>query len=207
MSVTTLTFDQLVEIVAVLSDAFHDYPVMRYVLGTDAAGHGAPYAVRLHRLVQLFASGRAYRNEPMLGVRDDRGMLIGAAVMTLPVTPDPPPAFIALRESIWAELGGDARTRYDEYAGVTQRFAIAEPHHHLNMIGVRRSHRGLGIARQLLEAVHALAAADAASTGVSLTTERAENVAFYERFGYQVRGHARVAPDLETWTMFRPRSS
>ena len=71
MTVTPLSFDNVVEIVSVLADAFHDYPVMRNILGPDVPGLGAPYNVRLHRLVQLFVSARAYRNEPLLGVRDD----------------------------------------------------------------------------------------------------------------------------------------
>ena len=203
MTVTTLSFDHVVEIVSVLSDAFHEYPVMRHVLGPDAPGVGAPYHVRLHRLVQLFVSGRAYRNEPMLGVRNDAGVLVGAAVMTLPVSPNPAPAFVALRESIWAELGGEARQRYDAYTAAAQFFGSMPPHHHLNMIGVRRSQQRFGFARELLGAVHDLAAADSQSTGVSLTTERAENVGLYERFGYRVVGHQRVSPDLETWGMFR----
>ena len=203
MTVTPLAFDNLVEIVSVLTDAFHDYPVMRYVLGPDTPDAGAPYSVRLHRLVQLFASGRAYRQDPMLGLRDDRGVLIGAAVMTQPNPPEPPPAFVALRESIWAELGAAPRSRYDTYAAAADFFAAVGPHHHLNMIGVRRTHQGLGRARELLTAVHDVAAADADSSGVSLTTELAQNVALYEHFGYRVVGHARVAPGIETWGMFR----
>jgi GNAT superfamily N-acetyltransferase len=203
MTVTALSFDQLVEIVSVLSDAFQDYPVMRYVLGPDVPGVGAPYKVRLHRLVQLFASARAYRDEPMMGVRDDSGALVAAAVMSLPRSPNPLPAFIALREAVWAELGAEARSRYDAYLAAANFFAASGPHHHLNMIGVRRAQQRLGLARELLEAVHEVASHDPQSTGVSLTTERPENLPFYERFGYKVVGHARVGPDLETWGLFR----
>ena len=203
MTVTPLAFDNLVEIVSVLADAFHDYPVMRYVLGADAPDAGAPYPVRLHRLVQLFASGRAYRQDPMLGLRGDDGVLIGAAVMTQPTPPEPPPAFVALRESIWAELGAAPRSRYDTYAAAADFFPTFGPHHHLNMIGVRRAHQGLGRARELLTAVHGVASADADSSGVSLTTELSQNVALYEHFGYRVVGHTRVAPGIETWGMFR----
>ena len=174
-TVTTLAFDNVVEIVSVLSDAFHDYPVMRYVLGPNAPGMGAPYNVRLHRLVQLFVSGRAYRDEPMMGIRDASGALTAAAVMSLPASPNPRPAFIALRESIWAELGAEARARYDAYAAAAQFFATMPPHHHLNMIGVRRTHQRFGLARELLDAVHKLAGDEPQSSGVSLTTERAEN--------------------------------
>ncbi len=206
MTVTTLSFDHVVEIVSVLSDAFHDYPVMRHVLGPDVPGASAPYNVRLHRLVQLFVSNRAYRDEPMMGVRSDAGALVGAAVMSIPISPQPRPAYIALRESIWAELGADARARYDAYAAAgAQFFTSVGRHHHLNMIGVRRSQQKLGLARELLESVHKLAAADTASTGVSLTTERAENLPFYDRFGYKVVGHARVSGEFETWGLFRQR--
>jgi len=204
MTVTTLALDNVVEIVSVLSDAFHEYPVMQHILGPDAPG-ASPYPVRLHRLVQLFVSERAYRNEPLMGVRDANGVLVGAAIMTLPGSPDPPATLVALRESIWAELGAESRRRYDAYASAANFFAGVEPHHHLNMIGVRRSHQGLGLSRQLLAAVHELGQANPASPGTSLTTERQVNVPLYEHFGYRVEGHTRVTSALETWGMFRPR--
>jgi GNAT superfamily N-acetyltransferase len=206
MSITALSFDNVVEIVSVMTDAFRDYPVMRWTLGPDAPGLGAPFNVRLHRVVQLFVSGRAYRNEPMMGVRDARGALIAAAVMSLPSPAEPPPAFIALRESIWAELGADARARYDAYAAAASFFGALGPHHHLNMIGVRQANQGSGLGRELLAAVHRVAADDSRSTGVSLTTELAENVKLYEHFGYRVVGHKRVGSGLETWGMFRDRT-
>jgi GNAT superfamily N-acetyltransferase len=206
MSVAALSFDNVVEVVSVISDAFRDYPVMRWVAGADTPAHGAPYEVRLHRLVQLFVSARAYRDEPMMGVRDERGALIAAAVMSYAPTADPPPTFIALRESIWAELGADARGRADAYGDASAFFDALGTHHHLNMIGVRRTHQGLGLGRELLEAVQKLAAADPRSTGVSLTTELPQNVKLYEHFGYRVVGHKRVGPGLETWGMFRDRS-
>jgi GNAT superfamily N-acetyltransferase len=190
----------LPDIVGVFSDAFRDYPVMRHVLG----GRG-PYDQRLDRLVELFVSGRAYRNEPMLGVRDATGRLVAAATMTLPAVQDPPATFIALRESIWTELGAPARAAYEAFVAATQQFPIPAPHYHLNMIGVRPSHQGKGLARSLLDAVHALSEASGDSSGVSLTTELPTNVELYRHFGYVVHGHARVAANLETWVLFRPR--
>jgi GNAT superfamily N-acetyltransferase len=108
-----------------------------------------------------------------------------------------------LRAEVWAELGSDARARYDAYTAATQQLVIGTPHYHLNMIGVRRSHQGQGLARVLLDAVHERSGGDARSTGVSLTTEHAGNVRLYEHFGYRIRGHARVAEALETWMLFR----
>jgi GNAT superfamily N-acetyltransferase len=62
------------------------------------------------------------------------------------------------------------RARYEAFGAATQSYAVAAPHHHLNMIGVRRSHAGRGLARLLLYHVHALAEADAGSAGVTLST-------------------------------------
>jgi GNAT superfamily N-acetyltransferase len=202
MTAIRLSFDDVGEIVTVFSDAFYDYPVMRYVLGP-----AQPYYERLQRLVELFVSRRAYPNEPILGVRDETGTLVAAATMTLARLEDPPAAFLALRESVWGELGEDARARYDGFAAATQHFAIESPHYYLDMIGVRRSHQGRGLARVLLEAVHDFSSADERSSGVSLSTERAANVGFYEHFGYHVQGHARVGDGLETWALFRAENA
>ncbi len=113
-----------------------------------------------------------------------------------------PPAVAELERDAWGALGDDARERYDTYASSTKAFATTARHHHLNMIGVRGSHAGRGFARPLLDAVRLLAAGDPESAGVSLTTELPQNVRLYEHFGYEVVGHARVTPELETWGLF-----
>ncbi len=182
MTVSILSSAQAHDIVSVLCDAFHDYPVMRHVLGPDQ-----PYEERLRTLVGLFVSGRVLRNDPLLGVYEDAGLLAAVATMTRPVDPSPPAALTAHREAVWGELGREARTRYDAFSLATQQFSISAPHHHLNMIGVRRFHQGRGLARKLLEAAHG-------------------NLSLYEHFGYRVQGHARVTDTLETWTLFRPVS-
>jgi ribosomal protein S18 acetylase RimI-like enzyme len=143
----------------------------------------------------------------MLGIRDAAGDLIGAATITLPTAQDPPSDFFSLGETIWAELGAPALARYEAFGAGTQQFTVASPHHHLDMIGVRRSHQGQGLARLLLEAVHALSESSELSSGVSLTTEVFANVGLYRRVGYRVLGRARVADDLETWSLFRPRAA
>jgi GNAT superfamily N-acetyltransferase len=198
MAVTTLSPTHVDEIVDVLSDAFYHYPVMRYVLGPAER-----YDERLRRLIELFVSRRAYLSEPMLGVRDATGALVAAATVAVPRSQDPPASFLTLRESIWSELGVDARMRYDAFTAAAQQFAIESPHYYLDMIGVRRSHQGRGSARLLLEAVHELSQSDELSSGVRLTTEHGPNVPFYEHFAYRVQSHARVDDGLETWTMFR----
>jgi len=184
--------------VDVLCDAFHDYPVMRYVIGLA----GQDYDRRLRTLIEFFAQARQTRGEPVLGIADG-GTLVATALVTLPGSGSTPAQLAAHRKVVWGQLGAEARARYEAYGAAARPFALDQPHHHLNMIGVRRSHAGRGLGRRLLEAVHEMASKDPGSCGVSLTTEVWDNVGLYEHFGYQVTGHARVSPALETWGMFR----
>lgn len=199
MAVMPLSAAQEASVGEVLCAAFRDYPVMRFILGEDVS-----YDERLAILVGLFVSARILRGEPMLGIADPTGGLAAAAILSLPGEQPPPPALVARREAVFAALGEDARRRYEAFGAAAGRFPVAAPHHHLNMIGVRPAAQGRGHGRHLLEAAHALAAADAASTGVSLTTEVAANVELYRHFGYAVLGETRVAPGLITWSCYRP---
>ena len=143
----------------------------------------------------------------MLGLFDV-DHLVGAAILTLPVEPEPPPAVVTLVDQAWRDLGETTRERYQSYADVTSPFfTTIGLHHHLNMLGIRASHAGQGLARPLLEAVHQMSDADPNSAGISLTTERARNVKLYEHFGYKVVAHLQVSDEVETWGLFRNRQT
>jgi GNAT superfamily N-acetyltransferase len=195
--VATLEPEAATDVVAVLADAFADYPVMRFVLG-----NAGDFATRLHTLVTFFVMARVLRGETMLGVRQEDG-LVAAALISRPGSGASPAPLLRLRDETWAELGDAERTRYDVFATATAPLAIDAHHLHLHMIGVRRASRGRGLARRLLEAVHARSAADPRSAGVSLTTELETNVPLYRHFGYDVVGSADVASAFTTWGMFR----
>jgi len=189
--------EQVPEVTRVLSESFADYPVMRYVLGTDGE-----YRQRLDTLIGMFVMARVLRNEPLLGVPEAQG-LGAAALVTDPSGPETPPEFSVLREEVWAKLGPDSRARYEAFGAAWEDFPVREPHLHLNMIGVDPRSQGRGLARLLLEHVHELSRKHPTSQGVSLTTEVPRNLALYEHFGYAVRKHVRVSSELETWAMFR----
>ena len=53
----------------VLCDAFHDYPVMRFIVGERDSDD--TYDDRLRRLVRFFVSARTLRGDPALLVRRD----------------------------------------------------------------------------------------------------------------------------------------
>lgn len=186
------------EVVEVLAEAFHDYPVMRWVLGPEG-----DYARRLRSLVGFFVEARVLRSEPIL-VEPLGGRPTAAALVSFPGRVRSPPPIDELRAAVWNELGSGPRERYERFGGACMPLALAVPQVHLNMIGVTGAARGTGVARRLIERVHELSATQEWSRGVGLTTEDPANVPLYEHLGYRVVGHARVSEELETWAFFRP---
>jgi predicted N-acetyltransferase YhbS len=68
-------------------------------------------------------------------------------------------------------------------------------------VGVERDRQGQGIGGALLSA--ACARLDAAGAAAYLETDKAVNVAFYRRFGFETTGEAEVL-GLPNWFMTRP---
>lgn len=190
--------DDAARVVDVFTEAFEDYPVMRFVVGEC----GDEYGSRLHTLVSFFVAARALRGEPLLGIAggDD---LVAAATVSFPGKGESPPELGIRREEVWRALGEDARLRYEACGEAWRPFDIGAPHVHLNMIGVRPTAQGMGHARRLLRHVHGISLDLPDSVGVSLTTEDPDNVLIYRKAGYEVVGHALIAPELETWGLFR----
>jgi ribosomal protein S18 acetylase RimI-like enzyme len=186
-------------VVAVLAAAFHDYPVMRYVLGTK------PDPDRLRRLVDFFVQARVMRGETLLGVCGSRGLLAAGLVSNSPSGPSPQ-AFQDLRDTTWAHLGAGARRRYERFGAAAGPLVSDVPHLHLNMIGVLPEARGRGLAGIILGHVHQMSADDPGSSGVSLSTEVERNLSLYAHFGYEQTGFALVDGAFTTWAMFRPDS-
>jgi GNAT superfamily N-acetyltransferase len=185
------------DVVSVLSESFFDYPVMRFVLGAEG-----DYSARLETLIDFFVMARVIRDEVLLGVGGPGG-LKAAALVSYPSGGPSPPELGVLREKTWAEIGTQARSRYEAFGTATARFEVEGDHIHLGMIGVRRSAQGRGLGRIVLEAVHELSSSDPSSMGVTLTTEQESNVPLYEHFGYELIGSQRVRSTLTTWGMYR----
>ncbi|HEX5032126.1 MAG TPA: GNAT family N-acetyltransferase [Candidatus Eisenbacteria bacterium] len=195
-----LPADRADEAVAVLVDAFHDYPVMRHVVGEA----GADYDRRLNMLIGVFVARRVDHAHPIVAIEED-GDAVGVATLTLPGDPGPPSAaFEARVDALWQDLGQDTKARMERLVEVWKRLSVPGPQFHLNMLGVRRAHAGRGAGRLLLDEVHRISREHPESTGVSLSTEDPKNVLLYEHCGYEVRFHERVSPGLETWILFRP---
>lgn len=186
------------EVVSVLADAFTGYPVVEFVLGPALAEHH-------ERLVRMFVMARVLRGEPLFGIREG-SRLIGAGIVSFPSDAPAPTAFTALREETWRVVGADAERRYTAYGEATKAFRFPAGAVHLNMIGARRGVQRRGLGRSILDAVQSLSRARLGSPGVELTTETPANVPYYESRGFQLVGHTRVSPTLESWGFFKPNA-
>jgi len=198
MKVVNLYKENILEVADVLCEAFYNYPVMKYVLGDKEE-----YEDRLRKAVTFFVTARALRKEPLLGIYNLENKLVAAAAVTLPGDIPSPPELFKLRDELWAELGSEEKARYENYGNTAYGLLPKEPHHHLNMIGVRNAYQGKGLARQLINKVDELVLDHPTSTGVSLNTEVESNVNFYLHLGFELLGQANVSEDVITWGFFK----
>ena len=190
-----LTRNSKSEIVDVLIAAFHEYPVMRFVLKDG----GSAYDLRLKAIMEFYTEARLAKDRPVLGIRE-HGIL--AAVALVDETSLKPWAELRselrrLKESI----GENAYARLELFEKSCAKVEPAEPHYFLGMIGVRPESRGKGYARPILDEVKNMSIADSTSTGVCLSTEDIENVSLYQHFGYRIIAETDI-DELHSWCMF-----
>jgi len=199
MDVKHLPPGRVNEAVDVLCEAFVDYPVMRFVIGRG----GSAYVPLLRTLIHFFTVARLLRNDVVLAATTAEDEVVATANIVLPGEPMAPAALEKERDAVWGQLGDAARRRYEAYGEASRKFDIEQPHYHLAMVGVRRSHTGRGLARALLDALHEMSRRDSRSCGVTLNTEDPRNVPIYEHLGYEVIGQTQVSNDLRTWSFYR----
>ena len=186
------------EVLATLCEAFHDYPVMRYLLGDL----GARYDAFLSRLIGIFVASRVRQGHPIFAV-EEAGRFTAIATTTPPGEHGPLPEVEAAREALWRDLDPAAKARSEALLAIWIRTTLPAPQWHLNMLGVVPARAGRGLGSRLLHEVHELSRLDPVSTGVSLTTEDPKNVPLYRHCGYEIVSHDRVTDALETWGFFR----
>ena len=200
MKVEELSEDKTHEAISVLSDAFYDYPVTRYILGSKDN-----YKKRLQRVVGFFVKAHILRREPMLGIYNSDKILVAAAIVSLPGNIPAPEELTEYRKNLWLELGIEEQKRYELYGNIAGTLLPKEPHHHLNMIGVKTGYKGKGLARKLIEAIEELVRSHSDSSGLSLNTETESNVKLYLHLGFKLIGHAKIDSNLETWAFFKSK--
>jgi ribosomal protein S18 acetylase RimI-like enzyme len=195
MEIQRLSRNDKAEVSTVLCSAFHNYPVLRFVLHTT----GDEYEKHLKALVNFNIEARFLKDSPVLGIRKN-GVLIAAALLDEPSLEPVQPAQKEL-EKLRIIIGDEAYQRNFQYETESSRYEPESPHHFLGMIGVLPEHQGKGYARDLLNEVREISFAHPTSSGVCLSTEDSENVRFYQRFGYRVIAEMDIR-ELHSWCMF-----
>jgi ribosomal protein S18 acetylase RimI-like enzyme len=184
------------EALDVLCAAFHDYPVMRYVIGQA----DPDYDAKLRELIGLFVEARLTRNVPLIGVYE-ADQLLGIAVVSPPKEIPVPRELAECHARVERRLGPEAMARFDRYGEACEATDPGHLAHYLGMIAVRPGAQRRGLGHRLIDAVKELARSDPDSAGVTLNTESSGNLLFYERMGFRRGAEADFGP-LHTWSFF-----
>jgi GNAT superfamily N-acetyltransferase len=182
--------------VSVLASAFHEYPVMRYILKSE----GEKYETGLNALMNFFCESRLTREFPLLGIRDN-GELVAAAGINEPEYKPRSPELNKVYSDLTRTIGEDAIARYESYEKKANP-GLDVPHYFLGIIGVVQAHQGKGYAKKIVEEVQQMSEAHPTSKGVCLCTEDPPNVPIYEHLSYKIISEADVG-NIHTWAMFR----
>lgn len=183
-------------IARVLADAFHDDPLMSWIIPDESARPGA--------LQRMFVVGLRFHDVPRGGVEvgeDASGRIAGAAVWAPPGQWQASWAAQLLSAPAYLlALGRAARLagRVDEHLA---RSHPERPHWYLAEIGTGRWARGAGHGSALLRS--RLDRCDADGLPAYLESSKRGNVPYYERFGFEVTGRIAIPDGPSLWGMWR----
>jgi ribosomal protein S18 acetylase RimI-like enzyme len=166
----------------VLARAFRDNPLNVAVLGPDPERRLRANRAAMRELMPLALRHGAVLAAPAQG--RCAGVLLGAPPFTYPF---PPPSLPALLQS-WLRQGFRVRRRWGRVFHHLDALHPREPHWYVAALGVQPSAQGRGLGHALIRALTARADADGVFS--YLETDRAENVAFYERAGFRLEGES-----------------
>lgn len=197
MKIQRLTYNEKNNAVEVLASAFHEYPVMRYILKDSDTN----YPEHLEALVGFFCETRLTRDWPLLGVYSGQD-LAAIAGINEPIFKPWPEALHDVYNQLGQVIGKGAIQRMEAYDSQAGRYEPKIAHYYLGIIGVLPGHQGKGYAKFLIEKIIEVSESDPNSNGISLSTEKKENIPIYEHFGFNVTGEADIE-ELHTWCMFR----
>lgn len=183
--------EERLRLAAVLSRAFRDDPVHRWILPSEAdwsRGSAPLFALLIGHWMR---HGRVLTAEPLAGaaVWAPPGRTHGSLLERL---------WLALRTSWWM---GRRSLQVQEGFARMERARPYEPHWHLSVVGTVAERRGQGLGSALLEPV--LRECDADGVTAHLECSKAENVPFYERNGFRVVEELELPRGPRVWPMRR----
>lgn len=183
---------------AVLASAFYTNPTMVWGLPEDDK--------RLSQLTWLMTA------ITRLGCHCQASYAIGDPVTAVAVWLPPSRTVPSLGDLLRAGFAlGPFAMGFREFGLLIRSMALLDrmhkqaeplPHYYLNALGVEPSRQRQGLGSQVIRPI--LAQADAEGLRCYLETDKAEDVAFYEKHGFEVRLEFRLPPDGPVgWTMSR----
>jgi ribosomal protein S18 acetylase RimI-like enzyme len=183
------------EAAEVLTQAFVDYPMMRYFFGEDP-GHRRAMT---HRIFSLSLRQRLVTGWPALAVEHEGG-LVGALIADAPGPEPGAPEIDAEFERFAGEVGEQTAGRFESYMEMKDRYKPDGLFYYITAVGVLASARGRGAGRLMMDAIHARAEAE--DIPVGLDTQARSNVGLYEHLGYRVTA-TDCLDDVPMWFMVR----
>jgi ribosomal protein S18 acetylase RimI-like enzyme len=186
VQIIPVTADRLEAAAAVMGRAFADDPMMWWSLGHDPDDH-AGFVTRTAAYFRVINTANVEA-----GTMWETSDGLGAAIW---LPPELTATFLEddlVIRPLVAELTHDAGARYDAFWDWLDTFIPSEPVWYLDQIGVDPERQGVGVGAALI--THGLVMADAAGHPAFLETGNPRNVAYYERFGFEVV-EAAEAPD------------
>ncbi len=180
---------------AALARSFHDDPVATWLLPDDAS--------RVARQARLFAAMTRHQHLGDGGVEVAcDGPTIGAAALW-----DPPNRWQESRRAVAMMLPtlipamGRRLSALKLLGDLMKAEHPEEPHWYLAVIGADTSARGRGLGAALMRS--RLQRCDAEHAPAYLESSKADNVPFYQRFGFEVTGELVVPGGPTLWKMWR----
>jgi len=157
---------------------------------------------QLHLLFQTAIAMQAAANQPLLSAIKDT-QPIGVAIFTEPESLFP--LWAQVRSFIQISFGVSPLVAWRMWKNskILKKHHPPDPHYYLTLLGVHPDFQKMGIARALLDEIHARSEAHPISTGVYLETAKSKNVTLYQHFGYRLMAHLELN-GIETFIMFRP---
>ncbi|MGX5843325.1 GNAT family N-acetyltransferase [Mesorhizobium sp. ArgA1] len=182
-----------------LAAAFADDPQMAFFFSGDPAQRQG----LVTEFFSILMAARLALGMPVLLLKSE-GRVLGA-VMGYDVRR---PGWLPAHQERWALLQqrqASMASRFEKADAISEKYKPQAPHFYLGVLGVHPSMQGKGAGGALIRAYCDLAERDTASTGTFLETAQRNNLAFYERCGFQLLGQAELAPGKPFWCLFRPK--
>jgi GNAT superfamily N-acetyltransferase len=176
-----------------LARAFLDDPVMTWLMGD----RDDPRLRGLRR----FMRGEARHHDRGTGPVLTADGHPGAALWAAPDEWETRPADMLRSAPTLVTSIGPRLPRALRGLGLVEKHHPREPHWYLSILGTDPPHRGKGVGAALMAPI--LDRCDHDGLGAYLESSKAENVPYYERFGFRVTGELTLPGGPAVWPMWR----